>query len=231
MSDRPLPAARRAACIDTRAHESQFALLRQRRFAPFFWTQFFGAGNDNVLKFAFTVLVTYQLRFLAAVRQGRARHQRRVHPAVRAAVGHQRAAGRQVRQGDGCASSSRSRSSSWRSPSGASSASVPVLSAVPVPDGRALHAVRPGEVRLPAAASDDQGTGGNGMVEMGTFVAILLGTIIGGVGAGIVEHGAGGTGLRVRLVAIALVGRAVSSFVPNHAGAASRMTHQLESGQ
>ena len=41
---------------------SQFALLGQRRFAPFFWTQFLGAGNDNLFKFAFTVLVTYQLQ-------------------------------------------------------------------------------------------------------------------------------------------------------------------------
>src|ERR1700753_4131957 len=40
----------------------QFALLRQRRFAPFFWTQFLGAGNDNLFKFAFTVMVTYQLQ-------------------------------------------------------------------------------------------------------------------------------------------------------------------------
>ncbi|MDQ6628419.1 MAG: glycerol acyltransferase, partial [Pseudomonadota bacterium] len=44
------------------AHANQFALLRQRRFAPFFWTQFLGAGNDNLFKFAFTVLVTYELR-------------------------------------------------------------------------------------------------------------------------------------------------------------------------
>ncbi|MDO9293828.1 MAG: glycerol acyltransferase, partial [Hydrogenophaga sp.] len=45
------------------AHEGgQFALLTQRRFGPFFWVQFFGAGNDNVFKFAFTVLVTYQLQ-------------------------------------------------------------------------------------------------------------------------------------------------------------------------
>ena len=42
-------------------HSSQFALLGQRRFAPFFWTQFLGAANDNLFKFAFTVLVTYQL--------------------------------------------------------------------------------------------------------------------------------------------------------------------------
>ena len=26
-------------------HPNQFALLRQRRFAPFFWTQFSGAAN------------------------------------------------------------------------------------------------------------------------------------------------------------------------------------------
>ena len=42
-------------------HPNQFALLRQRRFAPFFWTQFAGAANDNLFKFAFTVMVTYQL--------------------------------------------------------------------------------------------------------------------------------------------------------------------------
>src|SRR5262245_37115317 len=47
---------------DAHAHASQFALLGQRRFAPFFWTQFAGAGNDNLFKFAFTVLVTYQLQ-------------------------------------------------------------------------------------------------------------------------------------------------------------------------
>jgi hypothetical protein len=37
-------------------------LLGQRRFAPFFWTQFLGAGNDNLFKFAVIMLVTYQLR-------------------------------------------------------------------------------------------------------------------------------------------------------------------------
>jgi len=38
---------------------SQFRLLAERRFLPFFLTQFFGAANDNVFKFAFTVLATY----------------------------------------------------------------------------------------------------------------------------------------------------------------------------
>lgn len=40
---------------------SQFSLLKQKRFAPFFWVQFAGAANDNLFKFAFTVMVTYQL--------------------------------------------------------------------------------------------------------------------------------------------------------------------------
>src|SRR5688572_14711339 len=38
---------------------SQFSLLAQRRYAAFFWTQFSGASNDNVFKFAFTLLATY----------------------------------------------------------------------------------------------------------------------------------------------------------------------------
>src|SRR4029453_17558151 len=41
------------------SERSQFRLLAERRFLPFFLTQFFGAANDNVFKFAFTVLATY----------------------------------------------------------------------------------------------------------------------------------------------------------------------------
>ena len=48
--------------MSTDAHPNQFALLSQRRFAPFFWTQFLGAGNDNLFKFALTVMVTYQVQ-------------------------------------------------------------------------------------------------------------------------------------------------------------------------
>ena len=41
------------------AERSQFGLLTERRFLPLFLTQFFGAANDNIFKFAFTVLATY----------------------------------------------------------------------------------------------------------------------------------------------------------------------------
>lgn len=38
---------------------SQFGLLKQHRFAPFFWTQFLGAFNDNVFKTALLTILTY----------------------------------------------------------------------------------------------------------------------------------------------------------------------------
>lgn len=42
------------------SQSSQFSLLAQRRFGPFFWTQFFGAFNDNVFKTALITIITYQ---------------------------------------------------------------------------------------------------------------------------------------------------------------------------
>jgi len=38
----------------------QFELLRQKRFLPFFITQFFGALNDNVFKNALIILIAFQ---------------------------------------------------------------------------------------------------------------------------------------------------------------------------
>ena len=40
--------------------QSQFRLLGQRRFAPFFVTQFLGALNDNVFRNGLLILVTFQ---------------------------------------------------------------------------------------------------------------------------------------------------------------------------
>lgn len=45
----------------------QFALLREQRFAPFFMTQLLGALNDNLFKIAFTSLVTYHATRFAGV--------------------------------------------------------------------------------------------------------------------------------------------------------------------
>ncbi|MGC6693339.1 glycerol acyltransferase, partial [Burkholderia pseudomallei] len=58
MGDPSIPSTARRE--KRRAHPSQFDLLRERHFAPFFATQFMGALNDNVFKIGFTSLVTYQ---------------------------------------------------------------------------------------------------------------------------------------------------------------------------
>src|SRR6185369_16646611 len=42
---------------ETRVEET--TLLRSRRFAPFFWTQFQGALNDNVFKNALVILFAF----------------------------------------------------------------------------------------------------------------------------------------------------------------------------
>ena len=42
------------------AQSSQFRLLTERRFVPFFGVQFLGAMNDNVFKQALVILLAYQ---------------------------------------------------------------------------------------------------------------------------------------------------------------------------
>ena len=39
--------------------KNQFKLLLTRRFGPFFWTQFWGAFNDNVFKNALIILISF----------------------------------------------------------------------------------------------------------------------------------------------------------------------------
>jgi MFS family permease len=80
--------------------------------------------------------------------------------------------------------------------------SLAVAAGRAVPARPALDAVRPGEVRHPAAApeAEEELVGGNALVEAGTFVAILIGTLAGGLlaGAGIGPCGSRWAGHRRR---------------------------------
>ena len=49
--------------------QSQFRLLGQRRFAPFFVTQFLGALNDNIFRNGLVILVTFQGVLVAGMNQ------------------------------------------------------------------------------------------------------------------------------------------------------------------
>jgi hypothetical protein len=72
----------------------------------------------------------------------------------------------------------------------------------------------PVQVLDPAAApATEELVGGNGMVEMGTFVAILLGTIAGGIVVAIQPHGALYAG--VLAIAVAAIGYLVSRAIPH----------------
>jgi MFS family permease len=65
---------------------------------------------------------------------------------------------------------------------------------------------------LPQVLNDHELTGGNGMVEMGTFVAILLGNVAGGLLVAMPE--VGHVSVALACVAVAVVGRFASAHIP-----------------
>ncbi|RQO36145.1 glycerol acyltransferase [Herminiimonas sp. KBW02] len=195
---------------------SQFKLMIQRRFAPFFWAQFFGAFNDNVFKTALLTVLTFEalswttmdrgflnnlipglfilpfVLFSAIAGQladkfeksGLVRYIKLLEIAIMllAAVGWMR-------------------QDLWL-----------LIAAVA---GMGLHSALFGPVKyayLPQKLAPDELVGGNGLVEMGTFVGILLGEVLGAV---LVLHKpwgielvAGGT------IAIACAGWLASRAIP-----------------
>ena len=196
-------------------HPNQFALLSQRRFAPFFWVQFLGAGNDNLFKFAFTVMVTYQLHvswlppesaglvigalfilpfLLFSATSGQLAD--KLDKAVLIRFVKTLEIGIMLLAG-------------W----GFIAHNVPALLLCVALMG--LHSTLFGPVKfayLPQHLSERELTGGNGMVEMGTFVAILLGNVAGGLMIAIPETGARDTAWAC--VALAVLGRVLAQAVP-----------------
>jgi 1-acyl-sn-glycerol-3-phosphate acyltransferase len=78
-----------------------------------------------------------------------------------------------------------------------------------------LHSTVFGPVKyayLPQNLKEQELVGGNGLVEMGTFVSILLGTMLGGVLASL--EGGGPAWVAACCLAVAVAGRVASGFVP-----------------
>ena len=89
---------------------------------------------------------------------------------------------------------------------------VPVLLACTFLMG--LHSTQFGPVKfayLSQALDERELTGGNGMVKMGTFVAILLGNIVGGLMVALPQVGP--DYVAIPCVALALAGRVVAQFI------------------
>jgi 1-acyl-sn-glycerol-3-phosphate acyltransferase len=79
-----------------------------------------------------------------------------------------------------------------------------------------LHSTLFGPVKfayLPQVLSERELTGGNGMVEMGTFVAILMGNVAGGLLIAVPQVGPVYVGLGC--IALSVVGRVVAHFIPS----------------
>ena len=200
---------------DQARQPNQFALLRQRRFAPFFWVQFLGAANDNVFKFALTVLLTYQLQlgWLPPAMAGLVIGALFILPFVlfsatsgQLADKHDKAQLIRFAKSFEIAVMLLAAWGFWVQ-------DVPVLLGCIFLMG--LQSTLFGPVKfayLPQHLGERELTGGNGMVEMGTFVAILLGNVAGGLLIALPETGARATALAC--LALALLGRLLAQAVP-----------------
>ena len=196
-------------------HPNQFALLGQRRFGPFFWVQFLGAGNDNLFKFAFTVLVTYQLQvaWLPPAMAGLVIGALFILPFVLFSATSGQLADKYPKERLIRFVKNLEIAIMVLAGWGFIVQNVPVLLGCVFLMG--LHSTLFGPVKfayLPQHLGERELTGGNGMVEMGTFVAILLGQVAGGLLIAI--PGQGGWYVAVGCVAVAVLGRAVSQAVP-----------------
>jgi 1-acyl-sn-glycerol-3-phosphate acyltransferase len=204
------------ALIEANNHPNQFALLKQRRFAPFFWTQFAGAANDNVFKFAFTVMVTYQLSisWMQPAMAGLVIGALFILPFLLFSAT------------SGQLTDKYEKTKMIRfvknleivimliAAYGFFNANVPVLLGCTFLMG--LHSTLFGPVKfayLPQVLNERELTGGNGMVEMGTFVAILAGNIVGGIL--IALPGIGATYVAITCIAVAIIGRIAAQYIPN----------------
>ena len=201
-------------------HPNQFALLRQRRFAPFFWTQFLGAANDNVFKFAFTVMVTYHLQvpWLPPALAGLVIGAVFIAPFLLFSA----TSGQLADKFDKALMTRLVKNLEIvimvLATIGLFTTNVALMLGCIFLLG--LHSTLFGPVKyayLPQHLDERELTGGNGMIEMGTFVAILLGNLAGGLLIALPAGGwlGGAQWVAVVSLLLAALGRAVSQFVPS----------------
>ncbi|MCF8174222.1 MAG: MFS transporter [Burkholderiaceae bacterium] len=194
---------------------SQSGLLRTRRFAPLFHTQLLGALNDNVLKNAMVVLLTFQAASWTTLQPGML---------ANLAAGifilpfflFSATAGQLADKHDKAllARFSKMLEIGIVLIAGAGFAlhSIEVLFASLFLMG--LQSTLFGPVKyaiLPQHLKSEELVGGNALIEAGTFVAILVGTLLGGLLAG----AAGGTTwITATGLVIAIVGYLASRAIP-----------------
>jgi MFS family permease len=166
-------------------NENQFRLLRKRRFGPFFLTQVLGAFNDNVYKNALVILVAYHAASYASIDPNLLTNVAAglfILPFVLFSA----TAGQIADKFEKSAIIRIIKASEIGimviAAAGLLLKNLPLLLAALFLLG--LHSTFFGPVKyaiLPQVLSPAELVGGNGLVEMGTFVAILAGTLVAGV--------------------------------------------------
>ena len=212
----PDTASTSVAPAPTHEHPNQLALLRQRRCAPFFWTQFSGAANDNLFKFAFTVMVTYQLSvdWLPPAMAGLVIGALFILPFLLFSATSGQLTDKYDKTKMIRFVKNLEIAIMLVAAVGFVAGNIPILLLCTFLMG--VHSTLFGPVKfayMPQVLNERELTGGNGMVEMGTFVAILLGNVAGGLLVAL--PGIGHTTVAVACVVAALAGRAVAQFIPS----------------
>ena len=195
---------------------NQFDLLRQRRFAPFFWTQALGAGNDNIYKNALVIFVAYHAANLTAIDANTLVNLAAaifIAPFVLFSATAGQVADkfeksrliRYIKVLEIAIMAIGFMGFWWRN--------LPLLFTALALMG--LHSTLFGPVKyaiLPQHLKSEELVGGNGLVEMGTFVAILIGTIVGGLLVAVEPNGPVLAGAAA--IVVAIVGWLASRAIP-----------------
>ena len=207
--------------MKNRKTRGQFGLMASKRFAPFFWTQFFGAFNDNVFKNALLLTLVYGATGQSASLWGNLAAGAFILPFfIFSATAGQLA--------DKCEKAGLVRR--------LKKIEIGIMGAAAVAfyfDSRQALLVLLflmgaqssffGPVKyslLPQHLETAELVGGNALVEAGTFLAILMGTIAGGV---LIQSGAGTVALGAVLVCVAVAGYGVSRGIPGVPAAEPRL--------
>ncbi|HUL41654.1 MAG TPA: MFS transporter [Burkholderiales bacterium] len=204
-------------------HQSQFELLKQKRFLPFFLTQFFGAFNDNVYKNALVILVAFHAtslsRFDATTLSNFAQALFILPFFLFSATAGQIADKleksfliRLVKLAEIGIMTLGAIGLYW-------SNLVLLMTALFL---MGLHSTVFGPVKyayLPQHLAQQEIVGGNGLVEMGTFLAILVGTLLGGF---LIASGSPHP-VSVTVLALAVLGYTASRWIPRSPPAAPNL--------
>jgi MFS family permease len=190
--------------------QSAMRLLTKRRFLPLFVTQFLNAFNDNFFKMAMVVLATY------TILQG-GEQEEAYYNALAGAIFILPFFILSAVSGQIADSMDKTRIIRWVKSAeiaimlvgaaGIMIHSIPLMFVALFAMG--VHSTFFGPIKygiLPQHLKEDEVLGGTGFVEAGTYIAILTGTIVGGIIPA--EWAAAG------VVAVAIVGRVTAQFVP-----------------